>query len=589
MIDHGTALELAATAIDFRLDADERRRLDEHLAACSSCRAEARALRGDATALAALPAIAPPTWVRRAVGRRHGPRRASLLIAAALVLTATVGVALAIGAVVRHDTPPDVPPSTAPGPTAPLVSPGPSLGASPSALPSPSPSVGPLPIPTATSFPATSGTASMGAGPDGGTWVLTVHDGGAAADPTSISVIGLIDAEGRPRTGWPIALAGWRCGQDGPPRTLPVAADGSIRLVCAEDSLVDGPLRHVGFAFDTAGRALPGWPVELPNVGLTTSAVVAGDELRLVASEIASTDGSTAQAAAWWLVAVSASGDVRVGQRYEVPDAAGNFAVRLASDGIAYRLAFSGTTDAVRTEITAFDLDGIRPGWPVTVAGITSPPAVRRDGTLVAARLTKPGLKSQVVTIPPTGGSAVSTSGDIPFDPIDDTTSAGATLMSPIVADDGAVWVVGTFDSTKPSVVRVAPDGTVGPRIALAMPLQPRGACSPEDTGCGTWRSVPVVGPDGTLFVPESAVGDGGGLVSSSGGSLVAIGPDGSARAGWPISLPDTMAGYWSLLARPDGTVAALAVVPTDAGNQWSLAILGADGTSGGSAALILP
>jgi hypothetical protein len=49
------------------------------------------------------------------------------------------------------------------------------------------------------------------------------------------------------------------------------------------------------------------------------------------------------------------------------------------------------------------------------------------------------------------------------------------------------------------------------------------------------------------------------------------------------------MAGYWSLLARPDRTVAALAVVPTDAGNQWSLAILGADGTSGGSAALILP
>jgi hypothetical protein len=431
----------------------------------------------------------------------------------------------------------------------------------------------------------------MGVGPDGGTWVLTVHEGGTAPDPTSVSVIGLLDASGRPETGWPIALTGWRCGQDGPPRSLPVAADGSIRLVCAEDSLVDGPQRHVGFAFDTAARALPGWPVELPDTGLTTSAVVVGDELHLVASEVASTEGSVsgAQAAAWWQVVVSASGDVRAGRRYEVADAGGNFDVRLVSDGIAYRLAFSGTSDAVRTEITAFDLDGVRPGWPVTVAGITSQPAVGRDGTLLVARLTKPALKSQVLFISPAGGSAVNTSGDIPFDPIDDTTSAGAILMSPIVAHDGAVWVLGTFDSTKPSVVRVAADGTVGPRIALAMPLQPQGACSPEDTGCGTWRSVPVVGPDGTLFVPESAVGEGGGTVSSSGGTLVAIAPDGSTPARWPVSLPDTMAGYWSLLARPDGTVDALAVVPTDAGNQWSLSILGADGTSRGSAGLILP
>ncbi|HLO34678.1 MAG TPA: hypothetical protein VK194_01285 [Candidatus Deferrimicrobium sp.] len=361
--------------------------------------------------------------------------------------------------------------------------------------------------------------------------------------------------------------------------------------MCAEDTLVDGPRRHVGFAFDIAGRALPGWPVELPDTGLTTSAVVVGDELHLVASEIASADGGGAQAAAWWLFAVSATGDVRSGRRYEVADAAGNFDVRLAPNGIAYRLSFSGTTDAVRTEITAFDLDGVRPGWPVTVDGITSQPAVKQDGTIAVARLTKPGLKSQVVFIAPTGGTAASTSGDIPFDPIDDTTSAGATLMSPIVADDGAAWLLGTFESTKASVVRVAPDGTVGPlaRIVLAMPLQPRGACSPEDSGCGVWRSVPAVAPDGTLFVPESAVGDGGGLSSSSGGSLVAIRPDGSAPSGWPVFLPDSMAGYWTVLTRADSTIEALAVVPTDAGNQWSIAILGADGKDRGSTALIVP
>lgn len=430
----------------------------------------------------------------------------------------------------------------------------------------------------------------MGAGADGGTWVLSVHEGGAVADPTSVSVIGLFDPSARPRSGWPIALTGWRCGQDGPPHGLPVAADGSIRLVCAQDTLVEGPQRHVGFAFDSAGRALPGWPVELPDVGLTNSAVVVGDELHLLASEITSTEGSTAQAqaAAWWLVAVSAIGDVRVGRRLEVADAAGNFDVRIAPDGIAYRLSFSGTTDAARTEITAFDLDGVRPGWPVTVDGITSQPAVGRDGTIVVARLTKPGLKSQVVFIAPTGGSAVTTSADIPFDPIDDRTSAGSVLLSPIVADDGAAWVVGTFESTKQAVARVSPDLTVGSRILLAMPLQPQGACSPEDSGCGVWRSVPAVGSDGTLYVPESVVG-GGGLSASSGGSLVRLSPDGSARTGWPVFLPDSMAGYWSVLARSDGTVDALPVAPIDPGNQWSLAILGPDGASRGSALIVEP
>jgi hypothetical protein len=592
MIDHRQAIDLAAASIDFVLDEIDRQSLDDHLRACAPCRAEALALRGDAEALAVLPAIAPPTWVRRAVGRRYGPRRAVLLVAAALVLGATIGAALAVGAVLRHDVAPDVSPSRAPRPTLASVGPSPSAVASQSLLSSPLPSVGPLPIPTAASFPTTSGSAWMGASPDGGTWVMTVHDGGSVADPTSVSVVGLIDSSGRPRPGWPIALTGWRCGEDGPPRALPVASDGSIRLICAEDNASGGPQRHAGFAFDAAGRALPGWPVELPGTGLTTSAMVVGDELRVVASEIASLDGQTSpeQAAAWWLVAVSANGDVRLGRRYEVADAAGSFDVRIAADGIAYRLAFTVSADTVRTEITAFDLDGVRPGWPVTVDGITSQPAIGPNGALVVVRLTKgQQVTAQVLSIAPTGGNAVVASGDLPLDPFADRTGAGSVLIAPIVAGDGGVWVVGTFGSTKPSVVRIVPGTGIGPRISLAMPLQPQGSCSAQDTGCGVWRSLPVAGADGTLYVPESAVGEGGGLTSSAGGSLVALGPDGKTSAGWPVFLPDSMAGYWSLLSRSDGTVDAFAVVPIDSGNQWSLGILGTDGKTRASIPVIAP
>lgn len=595
MIDHRHAIELAATSVDFDLDDDDREQLDAHLRACESCRFEVSGLHRDASALASLPALQPPTWVRRVVGRPHGPRRAVLLLAAALVLATTVGVALAVGATLRDRSAP----STGPAPlrSATLVSGSerPSAEAPTSVLssasPSPAPSSGPLPIAKPTSFPAGAGSAWMGPGPDGGVWVLADHSGGVGADAASVTVLGLLDRTGQPMPGWPIALTGWRCGEDAPPHGLAVAADGSIRLVCTEDSTSDGPQRHVAFAFDAAGRALPGWPVELPRSNLSLSAVVVGDELRILASEIASTDGSTstAQAAAWWLIGVSASGEVRVGQRYEVADAAGSFDVRIASDGIAYRLAFSGVLDTVQTAITAFDLGGVRPGWPVTVDGIASEPAVGKDGLLVIVRPAKGQTTSaQTMSIAPSGGNAIVTSGNLPVDPLDDRTGAGSVLLAPIVASDGSAHVMGT-NGAQAAVVRVDPGSGIDPRVLLEKPLQPQGTCNAQDTGCGAWRTPPALGPDGTLYVPESAVGEGGGLVSSAGGTLVAIAPDRSSPSGWPVFLPDTMAGFWALLARDDGTIDALAVTPADKGNTWTLVILGPDGKTRASTVVLLP
>jgi hypothetical protein len=586
MIDHRSALELAATAIDFALDEDERLRLDRHLVTCPSCQADAKALRGDAVALAALPAIAPPTWVRRVIGRRRGPRRAVLLVAAALLLMGTIGAALAVGAALRHEVAPVLVPSSGPAPSGPSASARPSTAASPS----PGPSLGPLPVPQAAAFPSTSGSAWMGASPDGGTWVLTVDDG-TGDTPTSISVIGLLDASGGPRPGWPISLTGWRCAGDAPPHGLPVAVDGSIRLVCAQDSPVEGPFRHAGFAFDTAGRALPGWPVELPDVGLTTSAVVVGDELRGVASEIASTEGQTSpeQAAAWWLIAVSADGQVRTGERHEVPDAAGSFDLRLAADGNAYRLTFSGTTAEVRTEITAIGMEGLRAGWPLTVDGIASQPVVGPDGSLAIVRMTKPGLESRVLWFAPGGGAPIATSGNLPLDPMDDRTGAGAVLLSPIIGADGTTWVVGTVDSSKPAVAHLVRGSAAVNLYLRGLPLQHHGTCPPEDSGCGVWRALPAIRPDGTLLLPENPTGDDGGLVASGGGSLVALAPNGTTPDGWPVFLPDTMAGYWSVFAARDGMVDTLAVVPTDAGNEWSFVILGQDGAVRATTPIIRP
>ena len=70
---------------------------------------------------------------------------------------------------------------------------------------------------------------------------------------------------------------------------------------------------------------------------------------------------------------------------------------------------------------------------------------------------------------------------------------------------------------------------------------------------------------------------------------MIAIAPNGTIPASWPVSLPDTMAGYWSVFAARDGTVDALAVVPTDAGNEWSFVVLGQDGTVRATTPIIRP
>lgn len=111
MIDHRRALTLAATALDFPLDASDRAILEAHVRECTACRAELAAYHRDAARLAALPPIAPPARVRGAIGRAHPVHRFVLLAAAALLLTASAGIALVVGSALRDARNPDVSPA----------------------------------------------------------------------------------------------------------------------------------------------------------------------------------------------------------------------------------------------------------------------------------------------------------------------------------------------------------------------------------------------------------------------------------------------------------------------------------------------
>ena len=104
MISHARAERLMAMAIDFSLTNVEQTDLADHLATCSSCRARAAGYRSDAAAIRMFAFAETPAFVRAAVlqaAARPAPRSIEpwkLLVAAALLLTALLGAAAAIGA-----------------------------------------------------------------------------------------------------------------------------------------------------------------------------------------------------------------------------------------------------------------------------------------------------------------------------------------------------------------------------------------------------------------------------------------------------------------------------------------------------------
>lgn len=135
MITHDQALDLAATAIDFELDARERADLEAHLAGCVACAAEAGALANDARRLRRLPPIAPPDWVRHAVGRHRRPI-GTLLLAAALAVAGTLGAATVAGELLNLADPMETSVPTL-SPTGPEPTVGPTFEATRAAGPQP--------------------------------------------------------------------------------------------------------------------------------------------------------------------------------------------------------------------------------------------------------------------------------------------------------------------------------------------------------------------------------------------------------------------------------------------------------------------
>ena len=369
----------------------------------------------------------------------------------------------------------------------------------------------------------------MATGDDGGLFVGIPASGG--------TVLASYDAAGRLRSGWPISLAGaYGCEIAADP------ADGSVRAVCATYH----PAGTRAFAYDDAGRQLAGWPADL----LGNLDEWDRERPRLVNGQLYVVTHSWNPPSAT-LVRVSAEGTVRTGANLWGLVAGHSPAwslgeVPIGPDGTAYVMAYSDDQSA--TQITAVDLGGARPGWPVRIDGYASRPSFGPGGCVYLAVELPGGSKSRVLALSRSGKAVAGWPVELPIAAPGAWNGAGDVLAAPVVAPDGSAFVVAE-DSTAYAI-----DGSGQPRAGwpyrapsgLVWP----GYCPPCTTGCGLWRSDPVAGPDGSLHLLHV------------GGSIVAVGTDGAVKAGWPVVLRRADAEFESVVVGADGTAYALAIEP---------------------------
>ncbi|MEO7663531.1 MAG: hypothetical protein ABIV26_00260, partial [Candidatus Limnocylindrales bacterium] len=345
-----------------------------------------------------------------------------------------------------------------------------------------------------------------------------------------------LDAGGRAMAGWPVELPGARACET--PFALP---DASVRIACRADDL--NQELNVGarvFAFDAMGIPMPGWPVDVD--GIVAAARVIGNDLVLVALV---TVGDVIELGvpthAVGLVRISPSG--RVAEGVGVPRLDFDSEQwRIGPDGIAYGTTFdlgSGET----SRITAVGPSGASAGAPMTVPGFASAPALGPHGLVVLAMGSLVRSTIRIARLDPTGATPAAGSAELPADPAEFGDTGGCGIgnpETPIVSSDGSVVLLSwardqVFAVDSSLVVRT---GWPYQAPAPFMRLDPRHVR--EDAFCQT-RSVPAVGPDGTIYLALQP------RDPSVGSSIVALGPDGGMRAGWPVQLRQAGAEFWSI------------------------------------------
>jgi len=392
----------------------------------------------------------------------------------------------------------------------------------------------------------------MAPGSDGTLFVSIPRSGG--------SVLALLDRSGRPGPGWPITVKNTTgCG------LLLAVDDGSVRVVCNGTDLPqfdNDPSDVRTFAFDAGGRSMAGWPVQLrPGAGY-----MVGEELTFLEAQQGMDMYNTGMVShAAWVTTVAADGSLRRGVLVPMVATCCRDEWAVGPDGIAYGVESVGEWgdgSAEVSRIMAFDLSGVRAGWPVKIDGITSGPAFGPGGKVVVTVGSEARGTSRVLVFERGGKAASASSIELPIatDPGPEW-DCGSSMQPPLVSQDGTTFVVSEIDTAifalDPSL-KVRHGWPFEPATPLERPFPLRGD---EGINCSS-LALPAVGPDSTLYLPLQA------RAASVGGTVVAVGPDGKVRPGWPVELKRPGAEFWSVVVGSDGTAYALAIEPESAGKS---------------------
>ncbi len=446
------------------------------------------------------------------------------------------------------------------------ISATPTPGARPSGAATRSPS---LPPPSASASLPIRGSARENSdhsiltapGPDRGVYVLIPMREAPA-------VLAMLDPAGRPLAGWPVAVPGATFCD----RLLPVA-DGSVRVICTMENSEGNMFPPIGaYAFDESGRGLPGWPVVLD--GFFVTGQVAGDDLTVfVTQSLGDVDLGSGPSFDVGLVTIAANGAVDRGVR--MTDVGNCCMSIVGSDGVAYGVESASndlSPQARVSRVTAVDRAGIRSGWPVSFDGIASAPAVAPGGRIALTVASAGPDSSRVLVFGPDGGDLLARSAPLPIPTAEYSGDTGGCTVgspqAPVVARDGTVFVYSELDAAIYAVdpsLKTMPGWPFEPAAPLSVPRP--GHEFEHEAGYCPIPALPAVGPDRTLYLPLEARN------GTVGGSLVAVGPDGRVRAGWPVELKRPGAEFWSVVVGPDGTVYAQAIEP-ESGERSSATIL---------------
>ncbi len=385
----------------------------------------------------------------------------------------------------------------------------------------------------------------MAPGPDGTLLVSIPRPRG--------SVLALLDGNGGLRPGWPVVAQGsTSC------HTLFALQDGSVRAVCWLESEGNMYLPVAAFAFDAHGVPLPGWPVE---VGCCFAGQrMVGDELVLLEFvPFGDLDVEGQPYAGFQLTTVAADGSRKSGAQVPVFDPCCIWTV--GPDGVAYGTSIVsglGEGEKETSRIIALDPAGVPAGWPVAFDGLTSGPAVGRDGRVAVTVGSLDRSASRVVVFDAQAKTVAGRSAEFPTSRADFGSVGGCSLgnpMAPLVAGDGTMFVL---DWGEGAAFALDPS----PKVKPGWPFRPASPFSKrdsryvrEDAFCPL-LGLPVVGPDATLYLPLEP------RDATTGGTIVAVGLDGRVRAGWPVALQRRGSEFWAIVASSDGTTYALAIEP---------------------------